>query len=245
MARREDLTTDDGLRDQLLWARRGTAFFARKLNELNNEDLSGPSLLPGWSRSHVVAHVGYNARAIARLMAWANTGVETPMYATPQARDQEIELGATLAPRALRHLAEHASVALDVSWRDTTDETWIRTVTTAQGRSVPASETVWMRTREVWLHAIDLDNGAQVEDIPQPILRRLLTDMLAHWNRKGEHLPYPLRATDDPWEHHGLGTGEKAALQGTLAGLVRWASGRGSSGVRRHHAPVSAAPGWI
>ncbi len=34
MVARQDLTTDPGLQEQLLQARRGTAFFARKLNEL-------------------------------------------------------------------------------------------------------------------------------------------------------------------------------------------------------------------
>ena len=37
---------------------------------------------PGWSRRHVVAHVGYNARALTRLVEWAKTGIETPMYAS-------------------------------------------------------------------------------------------------------------------------------------------------------------------
>ncbi len=82
---------------RLLQARRGTAFFARKLNELTDADLDGDSLLPGWTRRHLTAHIGYNARAIARLVEWAATGVETPMYASPEARDHEINFGATLS----------------------------------------------------------------------------------------------------------------------------------------------------
>ena len=79
MVARQDLTTDPGLREELRQARRGTAFFARKLTELTDEELDGGSLLPGWTRRHVVAHVGYNARAIARLVEWAANGVETTM----------------------------------------------------------------------------------------------------------------------------------------------------------------------
>jgi maleylpyruvate isomerase len=79
MAARHDQTKDPALLDALLQARRGTAFFARKLNELPDAELDGATLLPGWTRRHVVAHVGYNARAIARLIEWAATGVETPM----------------------------------------------------------------------------------------------------------------------------------------------------------------------
>ena len=29
---------------------------------------------------------------------------------------------------------------------------------------MPVAETVWMRTREVWLHAVDLDNGGTFTD---------------------------------------------------------------------------------
>ena len=94
MAGRSDNVRDTVLRDELLAARRGQAFFARKLNELTDAQLDGGTLLPDWTRRHVIAHVGYNARAIARLVEWAATGVETPMYASPEARNHEIDFGA-------------------------------------------------------------------------------------------------------------------------------------------------------
>jgi maleylpyruvate isomerase len=81
MVARHDLVEDAEVRAGLLTARRGTAFFARKLSELSYDGLDAPSLLPGWSRRHVIAHVGYNARAVARLVEWASTGVETPRSA--------------------------------------------------------------------------------------------------------------------------------------------------------------------
>lgn len=59
-------------------------------------------------------------------------------------------------PNALRNLTDHAAVHLNVEWRDLPDEKWSNLVKTAQGRTVPASETAWMRTREVWLHAVTL-----------------------------------------------------------------------------------------
>ncbi len=49
------------------------------------------------------------------------------MSASPQARGEEIEYGATLRP----------------------DTAWAHEVKTAQGRTVPMSETLWMRSREV------------------------------------------------------------------------------------------------
>ena len=52
MVARSALTTAEGLEAQVLVARHGTAFWSRKVHELTDEELEGPSLLPGWSRRH-------------------------------------------------------------------------------------------------------------------------------------------------------------------------------------------------
>lgn len=205
MAARFDLTDDVEILEWLLLARRGTAYFARKLNELDDAALAQPSLLPGWSRRHLVAHVGYNARGLARLVDWARTGVENPMYPSIAAREREIELGATLSANALRNLAEHAAIHLNVEWRDLPAARWQAEVRTVQGRSIPISETVWMRIREVWIHAVDLNNGARFSDIPESILLRLKAEILAAWDSRGEQFSIP---------------------DGELAEQVQWMSGR-------------------
>ncbi len=184
----------------------GTAFFARKLNELSDAELDGASLLPGWTRRHITAHIGYNARAIARLIEWAATGVETPMYASTAVRDHEIDFGATLSPIALRHLFDHSAVHLNVEWRDLPEDAWHHTVRTIQGREVPATETVWMRSREVWMHAVDLDNGASFSDIPEPVLERLLADITGAWNTRGTDKGLVVKVTD-----RGLTFGDTAS----------------------------------
>jgi maleylpyruvate isomerase len=247
-----DQTTDPALLDALLQARRGTAFFARKLNELSDAELDGASLLAGWTRRHVTAHVGYNARAIARLVEWAATGVETAMYPSPEARNHEISFGATLSPIALRNLFDHSAVHLNVEWRDLPADAWHNKVKTAQGRIVPAEETVWMRTREVWVHAVDLDNGATFADIPEPVLERLLNDITGAWQTRGTDKDLVGRVTRRQQE---LAFGDTAAvspleISGPLADMVCWATGRGAAGVTASHegqpvTPVPPAPAWI
>jgi maleylpyruvate isomerase len=236
---RQDLTLDPDLQAQLLTARRGTAFFARKLNELRDADLDAPSLLPGWTRRHVIAHVSYNARAIARLIEWANTGIENPMYASPEERNKEIDFGATLSPTALRNLFEHSAIHLNVEWRDTPPEAWSREVRTAQGRTVPASETVWMRTREVWVHAVDLDNGASFDQIPSEVLERLLQDIKGSWQKRGEGKNLRLSVAGTP------DAGDPDVVTGSLPELAAWASGRGARGVSSRRQPEQTAPRWM
>ncbi|MCX8456670.1 maleylpyruvate isomerase family mycothiol-dependent enzyme [Paenarthrobacter ureafaciens] len=250
MVARHDLTTDPRLQEELLQARRGTAFFARKLNELTDEELDGGTRLPGWTRRHVVAHVGYNARAIARLIEWAATGVETPMYPSPEARNQEIDFGATLSPTALRNLFDHSAVHLSVEWRDLPDADWSNEVRTAQGRTVPASETAWMRTREVWMHAVDLDNGATFNDIPAPVLERLLKDITSAWRTRGSDTGLLIKVTGTGLTFGDTSAADPTIVAGPLPAVVEWAAGRGSNGVTAAGpatptGEVPVAPKWI
>jgi maleylpyruvate isomerase len=227
---RVDQARDPAVVAALATVRLGTAFFRRALNRLRDEELDAPSLLAGWTRRHVVAHVGYNARAIARLVDWAATGVETPMYPSPEARAAEIDLGATLNPEALRNLVEHAAIDLDVRWRDLEDGRWSYPVRTAQGREVPASETVWMRSREVWLHAVDLESGARTDQIPAAVRERLIGDVHRVWTGRSREAAPLLTATDS-----GTTWGTRpadVAVVGPLDALTGWATGR---------LPVSAA----
>ncbi|HEY8700702.1 MAG TPA: maleylpyruvate isomerase family mycothiol-dependent enzyme [Arthrobacter sp.] len=258
MVARHDQTTDPGLLQALLQARRGTAFFARKLNELTDADLDAGSLLPGWTRRHIIAHVGYNARALARLIEWAATGIETPMYPSPTARDHEIDFGATLPPIALRHLFDHSAVHLNVEWRDLPAEAWRHKVKTAQGRTVPATETVWMRTREVWIHAVDLDNGATFTDIPEPVLERLLTDITGAWKTRGTDAGLLVKVSGVDTAFGDASAADPTIITGPLPAITQWATGRGTTGVTatattavdaaRHGsglAEVPPAPKWI
>ncbi len=115
---------DLDLPERRLIARRGTAFFAQRLAELSDDELEADSLLDGWTRKHLVAHVGYNAAALCRLMDWAATGVETPMYPSAEHRDREIKDGATLSAAALRNLFDHTVARLDEKWRHLPESRW-------------------------------------------------------------------------------------------------------------------------
>jgi maleylpyruvate isomerase len=224
---RHDRVKDPRTCEELAVVRLGTAFFRRALDQVTDEGLTRASVLPGWDRRHLVAHVGYNARAVARLVDWAATGVETPMYFSPKARSEEIELGATLNPEALRRLNEHAAIDLDVRWRDLPAERWDARVVTAQGREVPASETVWMRTREVWLHAVDLDAGARIDDVPRPVLLRLVADVLRAWAAREEQ-PVRLEITDARADEERMLPDHTDAptVSGSLPALAAWVTGR-------------------
>ncbi|WP_137113717.1 maleylpyruvate isomerase N-terminal domain-containing protein [Mesorhizobium sp. GR13] len=152
---------------ELLWARRGTAYFARHLNALSDSDLDAPSRVPGWSRRHVVAHVGYHARSLARLVEAARNGVTQEKLAEPENQIEDVEFGATLPGHALRYLFLHSEVHLNVEWRDLHEAGWNTSVRTLDSDIVPIRNTPWLRAREIWLRTLDLDNGGTSADFPQ------------------------------------------------------------------------------
>jgi len=248
MAARTDNVDDPALTELLLLARRGTAYFSRALNQLSDAEFDEPSLLPGWSRRHVAAHVGYNARALARLVEGARTGVAIPMYESPVARNAEIEVGATLPVVALRNLCEHAAIHLNVEWRDLPAESWSNPVTTAQGRVVPVSETVWMRIREVWIHAVDLDNGARFDDFPAELIDKLVADVQAGWARKGAAVPRLRLVLSDRAEPIELGeasAGSFGDIRCSAADVARWMTGRGAPRTAELDSPLPELPAWL
>lgn len=153
----------------LLLTRRGAAYFARKLGELTDDDLSAPSLRDGWTRRHLIADVGYRARAMALLMEAVRTGAPQPAYPSDAARQAEIDLGATLPARALRGLVFHATIHLDVEWRDLTDSGWDTTITLPDGTPITARDTPHLRAQEIWQSAVELGNGGRVADIPREV----------------------------------------------------------------------------
>jgi maleylpyruvate isomerase len=232
------------LAERLLIARRGTAYFAQRLAELTDEQLYEQIALDGWSRRHLVAHVGYNAAALCRLLDWATSGVETPMYASAEQRGREIAEGATLNGTALRNLFDHTVARLDEKWRNLPDAAWSAQVRTAQGRLVPASETAWMRTREVWIHAVDLGNGGRFGDFPGVVLDSLLTDIVGAWKKKDLGGGLVLEINGAAPIAVSPESSITTKISGQPAAVVRWAAGRGAVGVALD-GDIGEPPRWL
>ncbi|MGW0005239.1 maleylpyruvate isomerase family mycothiol-dependent enzyme [Nocardia grenadensis] len=163
--------------DSLKWAEHGTGLFVTQAALLDDESMSAPSSLPGWTRKHLVAHVAANAEALGNLVYWARTGDRTPMYSSPDQRNADIESGAALAADELITWLNEAVRKLSVAMEALPGDDWHNEVVTAQGRAVPATEIPWLRAREVCIHAVDLGTGTTFADLPDAFLSALVTDI--------------------------------------------------------------------
>lgn len=212
----------------LEWVAKGTAAFEADVHCLTGLGLAGPSYLPGWSRAHVVAHLARNADALVNLLMWARTGVETPMYASPDQRTSEIEEGARRPPGELRAGLFEADGRLAEQLAALPDECWGATVRTARGREVPVSEVPWMRAREVWVHAVDLNVGTSFDDVPREVCAGLVDDVAAGFRARTDFPPVELRAEDSgrAWLLGMPGGSDPVVVTGDLPSLAAHATGR-------------------
>jgi uncharacterized protein (TIGR03083 family) len=225
------------------WMRRGTALFSSRA-DLGEGALAEPSALHGWTRKHVVAHVAANADALGNLIRWAATGEPTPMYASPTDRAAGIERGCRLPARDLTAWLRRSAGTLEEAMARLSDDLWQAPVLTAQGRTVPAIEVPWMRSREVYVHAVDLATELSFAGLPDGFLTALCDDVAAR-RSKGSGPALVLAATDTGGRWKLPGTGEAVTLTGPLAEITAYLAGRANRLTTANGQAAPVLPPWL
>lgn len=175
--------------DALCWTKEGTKLFLDAVGDLTEPEYDTPGLLPGWTRKHLAAHVAANAEALGNLVHWAASGEVTPMYASPENRAAGIERGYRMSGAELAGWLTRSCTTLQATMDGLTVRQWQAEVVTAQGRTVPAAEVPWLRSREVLVHAVDLDRGVSFGDLPGDFLKALIIDIAAKRHLNASTLP--------------------------------------------------------
>ena len=221
------------------WWERGEVHLGTALGRLTDEDFGDPTLLPGWSRARLLGHVARNADALVNLLDWARTGVEKPMYPSPEAREASIAAAAAQAPDALREDVLTATGRLAAAVQAMPEDAWTADVRTAQGRTVPATQVLWMRSREAWVHAVDLKAGVGFDEVPEEVLVALVDDVFRMWDSRDEVPDVVVFSGDREW-----GTGS-LAVSGSLPDVTAWLTGRSPGTGLRADGPLPALPPWL
>src|ERR1700679_1516 len=214
---------------RLAWMTDGTTHLLARAASLCDQALAAPTLLPGWTRRYLFSHLAANADALRNLVHWARTGQERRMYASAQAREQDIAAGA-LAPSAeLRARFDSAAAALAADFDAMTDEAWDAKVITAQGLTRSASEIPWMRAREVYIHAIDLATGTTYADLPPDFVSALIDEVTVSRSAKGGGPALVVAATDTGGRWDITGSGAPVPLTAPLPDLAAYLTRRPSA----------------
>lgn len=250
MSDRSGIDADAALATTIGWMRAGTTVCRRAAGGLTDAGAAAPCALPGWSRAHLLTHLARNADALVNLLSWARTGVPTPMYASPAQRRADIDAGVGRPAAVLRADLDDANGRLAEALQAMRPAHWRATVRTAQGRDVPASRVPWLRTREVWLHAVDLATGVRLSDLPPDLVDALLDDVTAGFAARPDCPALRLHATDRDrvWSVERPGA-ELVSLAGTAGALLGWLTGRGPAAALTVESGASSAapalPAWL
>jgi maleylpyruvate isomerase len=188
---------------------------------LRNDAVLAPSLCAGWSRGHVLSHVARNADALARVCGVALTGEPGTMYASQQARDDEIEAGARrpaadqaadilesaerLAPLLAELGPEHADVSVP---------------RVPAGPTLSVGRVPFMRLRELVFHHVDLDACFTFDRLDTELVDLFLDEAVERL-RGDDEAPSVRLATTEGREVSVIGGGA-TLVTGSPSGLLLW-----------------------
>jgi maleylpyruvate isomerase len=134
-------------------------------------DLRAPSLLPGWTRADVLAHLARSADAMRNLLIGARSGADRPAYASAEARAAGIEQTAKQQPKDLAEDVAGAAMAFRTLARQLPDEAWRYQVEILGSARFPAGQLLTRRLVEVELHHTDLGLSYTPSDWPATFTR--------------------------------------------------------------------------
>jgi maleylpyruvate isomerase len=204
-------------------------------------DPTAPSLLPGWSRGHVLTHVARNADGLANLLTWAHTGVVTPQYGSRDQREADINAGARRPWEALvediRESAERFARAAEVL----SPSAWALHLDTAPGERSEVALIPWRRLREVEVHHVDLAADYTPADWPESFAHRVLHEVA------GGLEDVSLTVRPDSLGHAvRVGAGGPPEVRGPAHELAAWLAGRspGRGLTIEPPGPLPTIPAW-
>jgi maleylpyruvate isomerase len=204
-----------------------TTRYLQALTVLDDESVRRPSLLPGWSRAHVVAHLSRNADAFTRVLGQVAAGEPASMYVSADARDAEIE--DTVARLDLAGLVEDALASTarltEAFWACEADPGTPYTRVPGGDQSWPLHSVGPRRRAEVEIHHSDLGVGYEPAtwpaDFSSHLVRQRQEDLAA---AGGPSMVLSATDVDGLWK---FGEGQGPEIRGAVGDLAWWLVGRG------------------
>jgi maleylpyruvate isomerase len=209
---------------QLDAVRSSTSALEHTIAHLTDAQAREASLLPGWSRGHVLTHVARNADALGNLVVWARTGVRTPMYQSRQERDAVIEAQSGRTADELRLDVHDSSERLLAALGGLEPDAWTRELVWGHDRHGPAAVIPFLRRTEVEVHHIDLNLDYTLAHWPEDFVEALLDDIADESSNRDDVTGCVLVGNDD--EGRWVVAGGGPEISGPPPSLLGWLIGR-------------------
>lgn len=140
----------------------------------------GPSLLSGWTRAHVVAHLARHADGHRRMLEGVARGEIARQYpGGAEGREAEIKLAATQPADRLLDDLRRTSEALFAIWEALAPELWDEPTESLMAGRRPARELVRARWWELEFHHVDLAMGFGPQQWPRAFVSTALPRIVA------------------------------------------------------------------
>jgi maleylpyruvate isomerase len=212
---------------------------------LTDAQVREPSLLPGWSRGHVLTHIARNADGLGKLLRWARTGTEIPMYASAEARTADIEAGAGRPAGELGRDVRDSAAAFAAQAATMPGEAWTARVRALNGPAFPALGVLDRRLSEVEIHHVDLAARYLPGDWPAEYVAEALPRVAGSFAGRDD-APRCLVWADGAPHGYRIGPGDTGtppvAIHGQPADLLAWLLGRGDGARLRISGEAGALP---
>ncbi len=220
------------------------ALVAQFVEGLSDEEVAANSLLPDWSRGHVLSHLANNARGLSNLIEWALTGTQKDMYVSVEQRGLDIENGAKRPGKEIvADFLEQSKVFAENLERLMTGPLLADEVVLGNGSHVHPHEITTLRERELLVHLVDLGLEYKANDWTFDFSIKTLKSVSA--GKRKERVNFRLLiAGDHTW------TGDQNGMVdifGTPQSLAAWLMGREPDDklVTSDGSPLGKPPVWL
>ncbi|MEU0068891.1 maleylpyruvate isomerase family mycothiol-dependent enzyme [Streptomyces sp. NPDC006332] len=198
----------------------------KSASALSDEDVRAASLLPGWTRGHVLTHLARSADSRTRLLTAARTGRDLPQYADADERNREIEEGAARPADALVEDLETSLRRFLTTADGHPQDAWEVPVRWLGDGRRPVRGAVGSMLREVEVHHTDLATGHRPVDWPDFFVALELETTVQNLRDSPEAPAMVLRADEDQVLHRVGAGGHGPRVSGPAAELLGWLTGR-------------------
>ena len=154
------------------------------LENLTNDDCRQDSLLPNWSRGHVLTHLSRNADSHVNLLQAAVRGEVGNQYVSVEQRNGDIESGAMRSAEELVMDLRLSIYGLEAAWASANEKAWQGQGRNLSGRVIEMSSLVFLRWREVEIHHADLNLGLSYDDLTPLYVRLVLDQQIMIWRSR-------------------------------------------------------------